>query len=524
MKTMKGGIEVLPPVILQDILTMGRLESLDLANLDMTSSVFRAPSGSIGGFKSITEAAAHSYCEKHQLFESLDSSARLQLLARCEGNWKLVLHFLECLERSSGRVTEANAGKKVLTAGGKLHTLIVNKQGELFACGKGGAVLGQGQASTTTLETPRLIFLPAAASRIVQISASFEHAAFVTETGQVYTFGDNTSGCCGIGMRAAELRAVLKPTHVRTLRNIPCQQVTTGKSFTMAITRLGEVYSWGCNTYGQLGHRNTRDKSRPRQIDQFDESDPVVQVSAGECHSLAVTKSGKLFSWGHDYNHFAFGHDVTPIVLNKLFPKRVEHGGFHGLFFVSAVAGDNHSVAIDHCGRVYKWGNEDYFSADSRRIIRRERRREAEQNKQIPVLVQSLKFNRAVQVVARGSTFVLLDSGTVCCVSGVNPLELWQGSTYATVGDKAHSITCGHEHAVIVTKKGTTLGIGYNESKQLGVVWDDWSKRSIVVLDPVEVFTQVHLPKTERMGCISPPYSSCKRSMQLLATALMGLT
>ena len=76
---------------------------------------------------------------------------------------------------------------QVLTAGGKLHALIVNKQGELFACGKGGAVLGQGQASTTTLETPRLIFLPAAASRIVQISASFEHAAFVTETGQVMT-------------------------------------------------------------------------------------------------------------------------------------------------------------------------------------------------------------------------------------------------------------------------------------------------------------------------------------------------
>lgn len=64
-----------------------------------------------------------------------------------------------------------------------------------------------------------------------------------------------------------------------------------------------------------------------------------------------MTKSGKLFSWGYGY-HYALGHDVTPVV-NKLYPKRVEHGGFHGLFIVSAVAGDNHSVAIDYCGRVW---------------------------------------------------------------------------------------------------------------------------------------------------------------------------
>ena len=168
---------------------------------------------------------------------------------------------------------------------------------------------------------------------------------------QVYTFGDNTSGCCGIGMRAWELKTVLKPTRVRTLRNFPCQQVTTGKCFTMALTRLGEVYSWGCNMYGQLGHGNTRDKSTARQIDQFDGSDPVVQVSAGERHSLAVTKSGQLFSWGYGHD-YALGDDVYPVV-NNLHPKRVVIGGFHDLFVVSAVAGNNHSVAIDYCGRVW---------------------------------------------------------------------------------------------------------------------------------------------------------------------------
>ena len=73
-------------------------------------------------------------------------------------------------------------------AAGSEHTLMVNGKGELYACGKGGAVLGQGQASTTTVEIPRLISLPSTATRVVQISASFEHAAFVIETGQVTKF------------------------------------------------------------------------------------------------------------------------------------------------------------------------------------------------------------------------------------------------------------------------------------------------------------------------------------------------
>ena len=111
---MKSGIDVLPLSILQDILTMGRLEAMDLASLDASSSIFRAPSGNVpGGFKSITEAAAHHYCETYHVFKSLPSSARSELLARCEGNWKLVLHFLESLQRSSGRSSDAGAGNSV---------------------------------------------------------------------------------------------------------------------------------------------------------------------------------------------------------------------------------------------------------------------------------------------------------------------------------------------------------------------------------------------------------------------------
>lgn len=69
-------------------------------------------------------------------------------------------------------------------AAGRYHTLLVDRKGELYACGTGGSVLGQNPA-VSNLQRPASIPLPAAATRIVQISANFNHAAFVTESGQV---------------------------------------------------------------------------------------------------------------------------------------------------------------------------------------------------------------------------------------------------------------------------------------------------------------------------------------------------
>lgn len=159
---------------------------------------------------------------------------------------------------------------------------------------------------------------------------------------QVYAFGDNQFCCCGVGDRT---QPISSPTLVSTIQHIPFQQVATGQGYTVAITRAGEVFSWGCNSHGQLGHGNTQEQLRPLQIEEFD---GVTQVSAGVCHTLAVTKSGQLYSWGYGSN-YCLGHDDF---LSELRPKRVEHGGFDELFIASVSAGDEHSAAIDSSGHV----------------------------------------------------------------------------------------------------------------------------------------------------------------------------
>uniref|UniRef100_A0A7I4D5J0 RCC1-like domain-containing protein n=1 Tax=Physcomitrium patens TaxID=3218 RepID=A0A7I4D5J0_PHYPA len=447
---MGGGIEMLPPCILQDILYNGRLGPVDLASLEASSYMFRAASGIAPyRFKSIAELAAHHSCQMHPVFENFPPRARLELLARCEGNWKLVLHFLNSLQRSSG-LSVGGSGRDVLVAAGRYHTLLVDRKGELYACGTGGSVLGQNPA-VSNLQRPASIPLPAAATRIVQISANFNHAAFVTESGQVYTFGDNVSCCCGVGESG---QPISKPTLVTTLERNPCQQVSTGQGYTVALTRNGELFSWGCNSHGQLGQGNTQEQFRPRQIEEFNESNPVAQVSAGICHTLAVTKSGQLFSWGYGSN-YCLGHDDF---LTELRPKRVEHGGFDDLFIISAAAGDEHSAAIDSLGYV---------------------------------------------VARRRKTFVLGDNGTVHSFgwmayhslgvqgkSASDTVVSPQSLDLALHGHKVSTIAAGMYHTLVITRKGAIFGFGDNDSSQLGPV-SVTNETPLAVRIPAEVFSCV---------------------------------
>ena len=73
--------------------------------------------------------------------------------------------------------------------------------------------------------------------------------------------------------------------------------VRAGWLHSLALTASGAVWSWGHGRYGQLGHGDL-DQSLPKHIVALKLKEKVVATSAGGGHSLALTASGAVWSWG----------------------------------------------------------------------------------------------------------------------------------------------------------------------------------------------------------------------------------
>ena len=74
-----------------------------------------------------------------------------------------------------------------------------------------------------------------------------------------------------------------------------CKQVACGYFHTLFLIDDGTVYSCGNNDFSQLGHDGST--TRPERITSL-EAQFIKQVSCGHSFSLALSKLGQLFCWG----------------------------------------------------------------------------------------------------------------------------------------------------------------------------------------------------------------------------------
>ncbi|KAF3951571.1 hypothetical protein CMV_022798 [Castanea mollissima] len=307
-------IEDLPSHLILEILTSGRLGAVDLACLELTSRTFGGSHGLYPDkFRSLVDFAAFQLCVSNITFAWMSRNAQGELFDRCNGNWKRVLRFLQSVEQSSEMV-ETSAGNMQITTG-RFHTLLISNS-SVYTCGSSlCGVLGHGPETTQCVAFTRVDF-PSLA-HVVQVSASQNHAAFVMQSGEVFTCGDNSSFCCG---HRDTSRPIFRPRLVDALKAVPCKQVAAGLNFTVFLTRQGQVYT--CSNFC-LGHGEQHDEFQPRAIQTFRRKGiHVVRVSAGDEHAVALDSSGLVYTWGKGYCG-ALGHGdeadkTTPALLNCL--------------------------------------------------------------------------------------------------------------------------------------------------------------------------------------------------------------
>ncbi|XP_036946531.1 alsin [Acanthopagrus latus] len=77
-----------------------------------------------------------------------------------------------------------------------------------------------------------------------------------------------------------------------------------------------EVWSWGNCDHGQLGHGDTLARLQPQCIKSLNNKE-VVRVAAGAHHSLALTAQSQVFSWGSN-SCGQLGHMDSPSTVPRL--------------------------------------------------------------------------------------------------------------------------------------------------------------------------------------------------------------
>uniref|UniRef100_A0A6Q2XRN0 HECT domain-containing protein n=1 Tax=Esox lucius TaxID=8010 RepID=A0A6Q2XRN0_ESOLU len=247
---------------------------------------------------------------------------------------------------SPDQVRALNSQKIAVVSCGWAHSMALNEQGQVFAWGAGGGgQLGLGTAEET-VPIPRLI-RKLCDHRISQIMCGNQHCIALSKDGQLFTWGQNSNGQLGLGKGEP---STLSPQPLKSLSGIPLAQITAGGDHSFALSLSGAVFGWGKNNTGQLGLNDEQDRPVPCHI-KFLRSQKVVYISCGDEHTAALTKDGGLFTFG-DGSRGQLGHDS---IHNEPLPRRVQE--LMGTEVSQIACGSHHTLAfVPSSGLVYAFG------------------------------------------------------------------------------------------------------------------------------------------------------------------------
>lgn len=111
------------------------------------------------------------------------------------------------------------------------------------------------------------------------------------------------------------LNEKIRPTIVESVENYTCIDAAVGTQHTLSIcddvhTEKGVMFAWGSNSHGQLGVQKNKttiktSESKTGAIEMsllpiriLLPSTVLRKVSCGALHSMALSETGKLYSWG----------------------------------------------------------------------------------------------------------------------------------------------------------------------------------------------------------------------------------
>ncbi|XP_054475896.1 probable E3 ubiquitin-protein ligase HERC4 isoform X2 [Anoplopoma fimbria] len=182
--------------------------------------------------------------------------------------------------------------------------------------------------------------------QVSQVACGSQHSVALTKGGQVYTWGQDSRGQLGLGRRKPGANS---PQHLRSLSGLPLVQVAAGGEQSFALSVSGGVSGWGRNDRGQLGLGDTTDRHTPTPVHCLNMK-TTIHISCGKDHTAILTKNGAVFTFGSgqygQLGHNSFSDELRPRLVAELLGAKV----------TKIACGRHHTLVLTDSKKVYSFG------------------------------------------------------------------------------------------------------------------------------------------------------------------------
>ena len=351
----------------------------------------------------------------------------------------------------SGSIRTVSLTPDISQTGQAQITLRVTDEGGLYA-------------ETLFMLTVSPVNDPPLIARLSPINGGDRYSVARTIGGSVYAWGSNQYGI--LGQLPTQTPQSAHPLLISGLPVI--QSIVSGEQHALALDIDHMIWSWGANTFGQLGTGESATLMyTPVRIQGIND---IVQIAAGKYHSLALKTDGTVLSWGR--NDVGQLGDLTGLLQISPVQVRGPEGMGRLTQIIAIDAGDSHSVALSSDGTVWSWGNNAYGQLGNGKFI----------NCPSPVKVVLFGNNPLTDIVAiaarENRSLALKKDGTVWA---------WGSNLFGQLGngesgpgtDKPYAIqvkgisqiiaiAVGDTHSMALTKDGRIWAWGANTNGRLG--------------------------------------------------------
>ena len=256
-------------------------------------------------------------------------------------------------------------------------------------------------------------------------------------------------------------------------------KISGGYNYFAALEKNGTVWTWGSNSYGQLGINNNNQnepiavQAREKVLlengeEKEQEITNVIDIATGNYYTVALKRDGTVWATGYNGNgELGTGDSKNRTLFEQV---KLNKDGEYLQNIIAISAGQNTTYALSEDGTVWSWGYNGYGQIGTGDTNAR-------------TYPEKMNNKNTIVKISAGSQYLaMIDASGYVWSVGYNgygqfgtgdttnsnlPIQMidTDGNALKNVKD----IATGSNHTIILKQDGSVFGVGLNSHGELGI-------------------------------------------------------